>query len=63
VAERVDQDADDGRRTKAGRPRPFFVWIHLYDPHALTIRRRRRRPHDIRYDGEIAYTDAQIAAC
>jgi choline-sulfatase len=43
--------------------RPFFVWVHLYDPHA---------PYDPppdflakaggnAYDGEVAYADAQIA--
>jgi arylsulfatase A-like enzyme/Flp pilus assembly protein TadD len=42
---------------------PFFVWLHLYDPHA---------PYDPpepfytqyaghRYDGEIAYADSQLA--
>lgn len=47
----------------AGDPRPFFVWVHLYDPHD---------PYeppppfaqafaDSPYDGEIAYDDEVIA--
>jgi arylsulfatase A-like enzyme len=43
-------------------PNPFFVWIHLYDPHAPydpppEFRARTKTP----YDGEIAYADSQIA--
>jgi tetratricopeptide (TPR) repeat protein len=43
-------------------PSRFFVWIHLYDPHAPytpppEFGRRAPTP----YDGEIAYADAQIA--
>jgi arylsulfatase A-like enzyme/Tfp pilus assembly protein PilF len=42
--------------------RPFFVWVHLYDPHApyappeLYANKYRSRP----YDGEIAFADAQV---
>lgn len=43
-------------------PKPFFLWVHVYDPHA---------PHDppqpfkskykkSPYDGEIAYTDREV---
>lgn len=41
---------------------PFFVWVHVYDPHAPHDppspfkQRYRQRP----YDGEIAYTDQQL---
>ena len=41
---------------------PFFLWIHLYDPHAPYA-----PPAEFRgrggeaYDGEVAYADAQIA--
>jgi arylsulfatase A-like enzyme/Tfp pilus assembly protein PilF len=41
---------------------PFFVWIHLYDPHdpynppAPFARQFASRP----YDGEIAYVDAEV---
>jgi choline-sulfatase len=45
-----------------GTPAPFFVWIHVYDPHApyappQEFRARAATP----YDGEIAYADSQIA--
>ena len=47
-----------------GRPRrePFFAWVHLYDPHAPYAapapfdERYSERP----YDGEVAYSDAQV---
>jgi arylsulfatase A-like enzyme/tetratricopeptide (TPR) repeat protein len=45
-----------------GRPRPFFLWLHLFDPHAPYappepyLSRFRERP----YDGEIAFADAEI---
>jgi arylsulfatase A-like enzyme/tetratricopeptide (TPR) repeat protein len=43
---------------------PFFVWLHLYDPHEPY---RPPRPFrdlfaDAPYDGEIAFTDAIVAA-
>lgn len=43
-------------------PNPFFLWIHLYDPHApytppVEFRARAKTP----YDGEVAYADAEIA--
>ena len=46
----------------APRDRPFFLWVHLYDPHApysppAPFRDRyRERP----YDGEIAYMDSEL---
>ncbi|MEP7010754.1 MAG: sulfatase [Acidobacteriota bacterium] len=45
------------------RTRPFFLWLHLYDPHApydppADFRARYAgRP----YDGEIAFVDTQVA--
>ena len=45
------------------RDKPFFLWVHLYDPHApyeppSPYRQRfARRP----YDGEVAYADAQVS--
>ena len=53
-------DRDQGPGTKAQGP--FFMWLHLYDPHApytppAEFRARTSSP----YDGEIAYADAQIA--
>ncbi len=42
-------------------PAPFFLWIHLYDPHAPYIDHERRGANDHeRYNGEVAYVDAQI---
>jgi arylsulfatase A-like enzyme/Flp pilus assembly protein TadD len=43
---------------------PFFVWLHLYDPHEPY---RPPRPFrdlfaDSPYDGELAFTDAVVAA-
>jgi arylsulfatase A-like enzyme/Flp pilus assembly protein TadD len=43
------------------RPSPFFIWVHLYDPHAPYD---PPPPYDARYkdlyDGEIAYADASL---
>jgi len=44
------------------RDRPFFCWVHYYDPHARYV---PPPPFDARfpdqpYDGEIAYMDQQI---
>ena len=44
------------------RVRPFFVWVHLFDPHypyeppPPYDRRFAKKP----YDGEVAYADAQL---
>jgi choline-sulfatase len=48
--------------TSNQQPAPFFVWIHLYDPHApyeppAEFRARAKSA----YDGEIAYADSQIS--
>src|SRR5688572_14536543 len=47
---------------KRDRKRPFFVWVHLYDPHypyeaPAPYRTKYKRET---YDGEIAYTDAAV---
>ena len=44
-------------------PGPFFLWIHLYDPHDPynAPEPYQTRYHSEPYDGEIAYTDASIA--
>jgi choline-sulfatase len=43
------------------RPSPFFIWVHLYDPHAPYD---PPAPYDTRfkdpYDAEIAYADASL---
>jgi arylsulfatase A-like enzyme/Tfp pilus assembly protein PilF len=36
---------------------PFFVWVHLYDPHAPYT----PPPPYSGYDGEVSYADAQLA--
>jgi choline-sulfatase len=43
--------------------RPFFVWVHVFDPHAPY---RPPEPYRTRfeaspYDGEVAYADSQVA--
>src|SRR3989449_3010226 len=42
--------------------KPFFLWVHLYDPHlpydAPSPFRERYKDHP--YDGEIAYTDREL---
>ena len=41
---------------------PFFLWIHLYDPHApYTPPQEFLAPTRTPYDGEIAYADSQLA--
>jgi choline-sulfatase len=41
---------------------PFFLWVHLYDPHAPyePPAEYRKKGGDNPYDGEIAYVDAQV---
>src|SRR4051794_28795075 len=47
-------------QTPSRSPRPWFAWVHLFDPHAPYDAppdyRRDRSP----YDAEIAYTDAML---
>lgn len=52
-----------GRTHRDAPPRPFFVWLHLYDPHSPYD-----PPEPFRsqyagrlYDGEVAYADSQLA--
>jgi choline-sulfatase len=42
--------------------RPFFLWLHLYDPHSPydPPEPYRARYHDHLYDGEIAYADHEL---
>jgi arylsulfatase A-like enzyme/tetratricopeptide (TPR) repeat protein len=50
------------------KEKPFFAWIHLYDPHVPYeppepyLSRYRTRPKGL-YDGEIAFTDEQVGRC
>ncbi len=56
----VDHAIDWLNKTSADKP--FFAWVHLYDPHLPYnpppefARKYKGRP----YDGEIAYTDQQL---
>ena len=49
--------------SKQSSNKPYFLWVHIYDPHipykppAEFAQKYRGRP----YDGEIAYVDQQIA--
>ena len=47
----------------AGTARPWFLWVHYYDPHApyLPPSRWRRGTPRGDYQGEVAYVDAQLA--
>jgi choline-sulfatase len=42
--------------------KPFFAWVHLFDPHApyAPPAPYRERFSKSRYDGEVAYADAQV---
>ncbi|MDA2937629.1 sulfatase-like hydrolase/transferase [Acidobacteria bacterium AH-259-A15] len=65
---RVERPADKviklaSQWVSENRSKPFFLWIHLYDPHDPYIApepfgtKFKDRP----YDGEIAYVDAELA--
>jgi choline-sulfatase len=46
-------------------PKPFFAWVHLYDPHTpydapAEFAARFPATRDGAYDAEVAYTDAQL---
>jgi choline-sulfatase len=46
----------------AFRPQPFFLWLHLYDPHApYTPPKEFVTAGPTAYDGEVAYADSQLA--
>ncbi len=58
--ERVDRALSWLRRE---RTRPFFLWLHLFDPHApyQPPAGFRARYADRPYDGEVAFVDTQVA--
>jgi arylsulfatase A-like enzyme/Flp pilus assembly protein TadD len=63
-AEEVIAEALDWLQKSQGKDKPFFVWIHLYDPHAPY---NAPEPFHSQYsaapyDGEIAYTDHVLGA-
>lgn len=52
------------REKKAAEPsRPFFLWLHLFDPHSpyAPPSEFRARYRDRYYEGEVAFVDTQIA--
>src|SRR5207249_11233871 len=57
----VDRAIDWLRKRPTGKP--YFLWVHIYDPHIPYrppeefAQKYKGRP----YDGEIAYADQQIA--
>jgi len=60
-AEEVTEAALDWLRSRASA-KPYFVWVHYYDPHAeyRPPEAYVRRFGGKLYDGEIAYVDAQV---
>jgi len=65
VAERsaADTNARALDWVKQDRDRPFFLWVHYYDPHAphdVPAELASRYPPDRAYDAEISYADAQL---
>jgi arylsulfatase A-like enzyme/Tfp pilus assembly protein PilF len=63
IQRRGDETVDRFLAWFAHRPaKPFFVWIHLYDPHAPYDPPQpfRSRYAGHLYDGEIAFDDAQL---
>ncbi|HEY3439329.1 MAG TPA: sulfatase-like hydrolase/transferase [Paludibaculum sp.] len=55
--------ADNAIRWLNGQSgKPYFVWLHLYDPHEPYLPPspfREKYKHNL-YDGEVAYTDQQL---
>jgi choline-sulfatase len=62
VVDRALRWLDGGTPETSAAPRPFFLWVHLYDAHAPyeppSPYRERHPGHP--YDGEIAEVDAQV---
>jgi choline-sulfatase len=60
---RVNAWIDQQQSDATAKTRPWFIWVHYFDPHAAYepppeyLQRFPTRP----YDGEIAFVDAQIA--
>jgi choline-sulfatase len=61
---RADERVDKALRwLNRDRRQPFFLWLHLYDPHAPYDPPEgfRARYEGRPYDGEVAFVDTQIA--
>jgi arylsulfatase A-like enzyme/thioredoxin-like negative regulator of GroEL len=59
-ADQVTKVAGDWITRAPGPERPWFAWIHLFDPHAPYRAPEARAANP--YDNEVAYTDAQLGA-
>jgi len=62
AAELTNEPAAKWLRENAGGDKPFFMWVHYFDPHAVYLPPepfRTQYKGDL-YDGEIAYVDSQI---
>lgn len=63
IERRGDQVVDAALKwLESHRQKPFFIWVHLYDPHAPYDPPQpfARAYHGHPYDGEIAFADAQV---
>ncbi|MFB3813076.1 MAG: sulfatase-like hydrolase/transferase [Terriglobales bacterium] len=64
VERRAGESVDRALGWLKERPRgkPFFLWLHLYDPHHPYDAPGpfRSQYRDRAYDGEVAYTDAEV---
>lgn len=65
IERRADATVDRALAWLAARPagKPFFLWLHLFDPHSdyNPPEPFRTRYAGRLYDGEVAYTDSQLA--
>ncbi|MCG8449836.1 MAG: tetratricopeptide repeat protein [Pirellulales bacterium] len=62
AAELTNEPAIEWLKENTGGDKPFFLWVHYFDPHAVYLPPepfRSEYKHDL-YDGEIAYVDSQI---
>lgn len=58
VERQADRTIDLALKTIETLGEPFFLWVHLFDPHAPY---EPPAEHEDAYDGEIAFADSQIA--
>jgi choline-sulfatase len=62
VSEAIAWLGEHRSRAGAGQPAArFFLWIHLFEPHAPYGSPGDQRPVSVRYDEEIAESDRQVA--
>ncbi len=62
VERRADKSVDEALKwLKKASNRPFFFWLHLYDPHSpYNAPEPFLTRYQSAYDGEVAYTDSQV---